>query len=465
MPIVLSPSGGVIGTIGLIVDPISEDAANASLTLHAPGSGWRCTEFDAPPPAPASQFAFSVDTEGEVRASTRYTNRTITAKILVVQATAALLTAAENLIGQKVGKLTREGGTLELEIASGELIVFDVIEATFTRVWQPVHVARNYVEYTLSFSCKPFGRGAEVTLGDHPETTLPVLAFTETGVNGDVPGTVKITVDDDSANAQQTVLWGLRSRYYDAAASAALFFEAESLTLAGGSTIVAIPAASGGNVVEQATLGTGLVSMLDTGTLTHVGSYRVLARMTALIANTGTVTVAWNWTGPSAVPVTNATITLDSLLEGSWQLVDLGQVHLPQVSVGTHSWNGSLQAASTVGTDNLQVDWLLFLPIDEGSGQATSTLPTAPVITASGSLRLASDGVLSLLSGSTWRRPHKYEGDYPTLPVAGGEGRTVEIVIKAARLAMTDGVALDAGIDDISARVAYTARYLGVPQP
>lgn len=374
-----------------------------------------------------------------------------------------------NDLQAKVAKLTREGGTLQLTYPNGDIITCDVIEATLPSIPFDQHVLNaDLARVPLVFTCKPFGRGVSVTLSDHVETTLPVLVFTETGIKGDVPGTVEIVIDNDSASLQQTVLWGLRSRYYDSAATAAVFLQAESLTPDGGAAAaVGTATASGGgsNVVKQTTLGTTPASMLTAGSQTHIGSYRVFARMLAPATNSGIVSVAFRWIAAMFEPTMNDTVTLDSANEGLWQLVDLGQITIPRMTVGTHGWNGSLYASSTVGADDLEVDWLLLLPVDEGWGQVVGASGSEALV-AGRSLHIASDKVVSQAAATGhWRRAHKYEGDYPLLPPSGREGRTVQLVIKTAQGVMTNGVALDGGIDDISARLTYVPRYLVVPKP
>jgi hypothetical protein len=60
-------------------------------------------------------------------------------------------------------------------------------------------------------------------------------------------------------------------------------------------------------------------------------------------------------------------------------------------------------------------------------------------------------------------------GYYLTIPPAGAEARTLRVFLKGSRAIADDttpGVyLLDTGIDDISARLFYTPRYLSVPAP
>jgi hypothetical protein len=64
-------------------------------------------------------------------------------------------------------------------------------------------------------------------------------------------------------------------------------------------------------------------------------------------------------------------------------------------------------------------------------------------------------------TGALWNQLSRYEGDYIRIPPAGREGRTTEIIVKACRNDPATGP--DSGIDDISAQLFYTPRYLVVP--
>jgi hypothetical protein len=63
--------------------------------------------------------------------------------------------------------------------------------------------------------------------------------------------------------------------------------------------------------------------------------------------------------------------------------------------------------------------------------------------------------------GVLWQRPSSYEGDYPVIPPAGAEARSVRVIVKACRNDPT--IMADAAIDDISYRMTVTPRYLVLP--
>ena len=142
----------VMADIVLTIDP-----DDTSFALHDRTNGRRLMGFDAPVPETDSQWAFSADTEGERRANLRYRNRMITAEVLLDRSTAALLEALENTLGQKVGKLAREGGELRFTYPTGTTITFNVLEASMNRVFDIADMAKFRARYEISFICEPFG--------------------------------------------------------------------------------------------------------------------------------------------------------------------------------------------------------------------------------------------------------------------------------------------------------------------
>jgi hypothetical protein len=81
---------------------------------------------------------------------------------------------------------------------------------------------------------------------------------------------------------------------------------------------------------------------------------------------------------------------------------------------------------------------------------------------ASQSLEVRHDRVVREDSGGTlWVRPSSYEGDYLLIPPAGAEARTNRFFIKGSR--GIPGSSVDSGVDDISAVLSYTPRFLVVP--
>lgn len=367
-----------MATEGLQIDSTSEDAANVALDLNDLTSTFLISAT-YPTPELDQMFSSSVDTEGDPLVQNRYKNRQITLVVRVQGSSLANLQQTLGYIELKCGKINREGGTLKRTAPSTSTIVFDLNSATADIPTDKRALVRFICDVTITFNAKPFGRGAAVTASDHTETTLPHIIFTETAIPGDVPALGRLVIDEDQGNSQAAALWGVQSRYYDSASSAALFFPAEGLTLqgAGAATSTAATGYSGTGSVLANTLSTSYQSILSSQATgpgahwSHVGEYRVFARVQA--PSDGTVTLRAQWTvGDGRVWTANDETRIDT--QGQWVLIDLGPVNIPKAVAGTQRWELRVHGKSTVVADDVYIDSIYLFPITEGFG-ITSALP------------------------------------------------------------------------------------------
>jgi hypothetical protein len=176
---------GLMANPLLEFDPTSEDAANSPLEIWNTTS-YAVSAFSAPAPPLTVQWASSVDTEGSLPSSKKHENRTISITVDVLSA------AALRSLQAKIGKVTREGGTLKLTLpASSEVVVFDLHSAdTFEPQLDIVYFVNSgaFCTVNLSLTAKPYGRGPSVTLSDaHERRPRRRSSFTETGIKGDMP--------------------------------------------------------------------------------------------------------------------------------------------------------------------------------------------------------------------------------------------------------------------------------------
>lgn len=458
------------------------DAASSNLDGTSPGSplivgpgtpyGQAAGEY---PSAPQTvQYASSADTEGEIPGSSRPGNRTITLKFKFIDLTGALLIALQ----AKFAKLQREGGTLKRTMKNGDVRFYDILAGDG---WSPVYgfdyYVANVTEVEMSLPAKPFSRGAEVDLGDNVETTLPWVVFTEATVAGDVPAIGRLVIDNDEAGtSMRWVAWAIQQRYYSAASTAALFYQAESCSLFGGTTAVAGPAGASGTVAQSTNVGTSAGSMIYLGASstaqTHIGTFRVFARVYAPNTNTGTVSVGVQYIPyPQGQTIINPLVDLATSgtpLEQQWAVMDLGMITLPKVRKGTQGWIGYLTAQSTVATDDLNIDWIALLPVEEGYGEAYA-LPTSglPLVATTGSVEVRHDDTIvsDIGGGGYWVQPDVYEGDRLLVPPSGAEARTLQVICRFSRhIPLADGRTLPSVtadvVGDVSAKLFVTPRYL-----
>lgn len=509
-----------MSSFGWVLDP-TDEYAGTPLDINA--APYTVTGFELPSPPLAPQFATSVDSDGDTLYASSYRNRTVSVKLLVRAASDAALTTALTNLQQKIAKMNRDailsrtgvGGVVQYTTPDGKIRKFDVCQAVGDPAFETTFTARQFVTGTLTFTCRPFWRGAEVALSDHTETSLPWLTFTETAVDGDVPAAVRIVVDDDQNQDQAWILWAERNRYRTSALTDRLGYQAESLTLQGGgassTTTGAVTPYSSGTVRANAlstspesivstqmttaaltsvtgsdstdiftkashgltndtrvrlsakTGGSGLStttdyyvvnastgfqlattmggSPVDLGSdvssvtvtpqthLTHVGSYRVFARVQAKSTNNGTVGVALEWgVGDFRRPTRNDTVYLTdsrysdgTAVEGAWIIADLGMVRVP---VGTSQWEGRILGWSTALNDTMYVDWLMLAPADEGFGMGSASAigAAATSYTARSDFSGESGSPVgdSLNTGGTWAvMASAYETD--DFSVTGGQ--------------------------------------------
>lgn len=464
----------------LILDAAASnpDGTDPGTALNiGPGTNYGLREFNAPTPPQSVLYAGTVDTEGSLPAARKHENRVISFKVLC--STAAALRTLQG----KIGKVAREGGTLKWVLPNAETVIFDLHTAdTFEPTIDKLHYVRAgaFCEVQITLVARPYGRGPSVsaTLSAATATAKAPHVFTVTGVKGDMDALGQLQITNVTTD-KTLLIWGLRSRYYDA--SAPLFYEAEGCGATLASPNAGFAGASGGGankVMRHSNVGTsssGALSFVLVGSLpypTHIGTYRVIARVQASSTNTGIVRVRMNW-NPSAVSdtITNSWVSIETAagaaIQGSWVLVDLGLVTLQKTRFGVQAWTAGFSADSTVSTDDLDWDWLALIPADEGSGWLTSTVQP---VTSTGAVAVAYETVkVRLNTGTNWY-DGSYEGDHLRIPPAGAEGRTAEFIALLTGPTTSSGNLGNSGIDAVNidattATLTYTPRYLVVPEP
>ena len=329
-------------------------------------------------------------------------NRTITIPLLLGGGPTDDVEAAMQSLRQKVALFQREGGWLLRQRSGGPAMYADVVSATLTLpdVWGETGDVEPDVVLTLE--CLPDFYGDEVTLDVQAATGVFDAVLTQGGqpavIQGDHPARCRIVVTDTSGNPQLSALWGLRARHYDPASTAALFYEAEALTLLNGATVLSDGLASGGFHVEASSLPAVWVPILSTtpssgAALTHQGSYRVWARVPAPSSPTQ-YRFLWG-AGSLAAPVTNPAVTVAATVAGPlrFALVDLGAIRLDALAVGASEWFGVVQVMVATPGASAGVDCMYLQPVDDSAGQLryASQPSSAGSVTVSASPQVTAD--------------------------------------------------------------------------
>lgn len=276
-------------------------------------------------------------------------------------------------IQAKVALFQREGGWIKRLTNSGGTVYADVVNASMSASSiSGVESSRDWdLEASVTLELLPDFYEAERTLSDHAETTAAELVFTETSVLGDYPARMRMVVDDDQAVSQRGLLWGFRSRHYSSASTAALKYEAEALTALDTATKSALSGASGGTVIRHGTISTSWTPVMNTnlaaGTyLTHTGSYRLWGRVYSTSGTAVQSRAVWD-VGDLVNPEENDATRMPGA--SNFFMQDYGEVRLDPAPVGTHRWQGQIQAKGNAGAENFSVDKLWLIPVDEGYGK------------------------------------------------------------------------------------------------
>ena len=375
----LLPGAAPIGVI-LEADPTAWDAANTPLVLVDNTNTWLIAE-DLPAPDEDPLWTSNRDMDGEALVHTRHRNRKCTWKIRVHGDDAVDVQERALAIEKKVDKLRREGGTIQRTLPSNHAYFLEVVAGTsqcaFDRRW--VNTAK--LDVTLELTARPYWHGGWANVGTVTETTLPAAIFDTDQIPGSVAALGRLVVENTGSADQAFLMWGLQSKTYDDAASAALFYEAEDLTNLGDAADAVMSGASGGDVVSSGDLPANVwLGILSTGTLTHVGDYRVWARVR--VENVASTDLALEWgTGDFRAFVRNDAKTC-STSEASWVLVDLGLVHVPADEA---QWEGRIVARCVQAeTSPVHIDCLFMMPVTEGYGEVSGVdrVPTATALAA-----------------------------------------------------------------------------------
>jgi hypothetical protein len=399
---------------------------------------------------------------GEVPVDFRTPNRQIVIPMGFVDRGTITGQEARAAVQRKVALFQREGGWLKRVTNRHGTIYADIVDGAFHASSVPGYASKQDIdlEASVTLNVIPEFYGNEIQLGDHVNTTANQLVFTESTIEGDIPGRVRMVIDNDQANSQESLIYGFRSRNYDSGTAAKLTWEVESFESLGitGSR-VALAGASNGSAVKG-TAGTTKRDIISEPALGHQGHYRVFTR--AYSASAGTAQL---WINLRFSVDGGNTFTVNDEVEvtpGSvFGIYDLGPVDIRKPPVGDSAWRLYLQARGAIGNEDIKFDQVWLCPADEYSGIVRDE---AMFVSRPGN-ELRTEGYFGRPTFSYYEKP--VWGDLPRMPVPTEPGGVVEVFLKASRGTIGDSIGLtassDAGLnDDISARITYRPSWLFV---
>ncbi len=434
------------GTESIILDPSEvADAERTELDIHdgdilvaKSGPDWGES---------ALQLYKTQQAWGEVVVDTWAPNRQVQIPLVVGGNNPVGFSAARLALQAKVARIQAEGGWLKRTLKDGKKLYLDIVRGGASLKMGGGDEQALYdidADAVLTLECLPDFYEDEITSSDHVETTNPELIAVEAVAKGDYPGRLTITVDEDSGVDQLGLKAALRCRHYDSAATAALVYEAEALTALDAAAATALTGASGAgkNTIAHTNLGANWTPVLGTligGTtwMTHQGLYRLLVRVYTTSATPPDLRFIYD-IGDAVNPTENDQVTIPGT--DNFYLMDLGEVRLDAAPVGTHRWQGMLQAKGAVGGENVYIDRVWFWPVDDGC--VTLTAPIDPSI--GGTTYAARDEFNQAAGNLTGKSPAVSPGVYAAMTNSDTTDFTVGSGV-AQRTATSDSGTIVAG--------------------
>jgi len=283
---------------------------------------------------------------------------------------------------------------------------------------------------------------------------------------GDHQGRASIVVNNTSGVDQIGLLWAFRWTFYDGTLTSKLIYEAEDLNPVSPAAAATVASTNG---VQHSSVGTVWTPVLATdvnGTtpMTHLGSYRIRARVYTTTATTTTTGVwlrlVWG-VGPAVGLTANPMVHIPGA--SNFYIVDLGEVRSDFAPLGTARWEGQIQAQASSPGSEVFIDQIYLQPLDDAAGFATAN-PSVQALSSPA----ARDNFTTETTGNLNGQAADFGGNWLE-PTAGGGYIQADGANDRCTRAVTDSGAHFAltgpsvGPVDISCNVAGSAYNPGGP--
>lgn len=345
----------------LVADPAAEAVGRVELDLTPFVGGAGPDWGDA-----AVEYYMAEASRGQIPVDFRLPNRVVRIPLTLRDHGELTFEQARSSVQAKAGLFQREGGILMREV-NGTPWFADVVGATLRMGGSTAQALLDVdADAVLTLETLPDWYGEEIELDT--DTGTGEVITTLGPVDGDHPGRTRIVITDTDGVARRGVLWAIRSRHYSNAATAAPAYAAEDLTPVDAAELATVAGSFGTQAVEHESVGENWTPVLSTdidgvGAMTHTGSYRVWARAKATSADVR-FRLAWD-VGDLVSPAQNPAAKIPAA-SGFYDL-DLGAVRLDRSPLGTHRWQGIIQAKST-NNHVVAIDRLWLQAVDDAAG-------------------------------------------------------------------------------------------------
>lgn len=364
------------------METITLDPAGAATTARAELDITKFVGPAGPDWGDAAIEAFKAVTRtGDVTFDHRTPNRTIQIPLVLVDRDGKTFEEIRSDIQAKTAILQAEGGWISRETALGTLYA-DVMSAAL-KLGGSSAAALGFVDVdaVLTLETLPEWYGDEIALDALAGQYGTIAATLTRGgqpavIAGDVPARCRVLLTDGSNVNQLAAIAAVRSRHFDAAATARLAYKVSDLTPLDAATVtndglIYLDGRGPVSVIQHNSLANEWTPVASTqiaaagaGHMTHRGSYRVLvrARNDSTTPDPPSLRLVWD-VGDLTAATENRAFKLPRATD--YFLCDLGEIRIDPVPYGTHRWAGQIQARGTAPGQNVQLQELLLVPVDE----------------------------------------------------------------------------------------------------
>jgi hypothetical protein len=298
---------------------------------------------------------------------------------------------------EKLAKLRDEGGSYSRPFRAGRLLLdVEGLGGGSDGAYEGRRWIQRGQRFAWALECLPHGRGEEQLRELRSQTTDPVLVFTETLIPGSVRALGELEIADTVATARRGCVAALEVPDYDyTAATAALYYQAETLTPLGDSVLAASAGAVGaGNNTIKSVLESNWRQLASTKIaasgkhLTHVGVFRIFARVRAAgFVEAGDLQYLLEWgQGDLVERSRNEAAVIAASQSGGYFLLDLGLVRIEKAKVGAQRWEGVILGRSNSPTGSFKpesfIDDLRIVPVSHAYLKARAPRPKLAAATS-----------------------------------------------------------------------------------
>jgi hypothetical protein len=229
---------------------------------------------------------------------------------------------------------------------------------------------------TIAMKAKPYWYGTE-TLTSTTSSSTPFVTAELVNNSGDVPALGRLIITDTATQSRRHVEWGLEGPLTYNASTSLLIDSDDMVTSGFGGTATTQSGAydpnASGNSVIGITARTTPAAVAGTGNLSHIGAFRVIARV---YSDASTLETRLSWRESDGTLISNSWKPHRG--NSLWQELDLGSVSISAVLAGTQRWTGQFEMRTTSGTATARLDYAVLVPVSAGYGKARGTYTYSP---------------------------------------------------------------------------------------